>query len=104
MLAAKNGYSKVINLLMSYGAEINAQDDYGYTVSQYFSSSQCILSGINYSFPLQALSIAVQHSRQEAVLKLLQLGADKTLTTKTGKCPADLAVIIDNPQVLLVLL
>lgn len=33
MFAAKSGYSKVINLLMSYGAEINAQDNYGYTVS-----------------------------------------------------------------------
>lgn len=51
MFAAKSGYSKVINLLMSYGAEINAQDDYGYTVSHYFSSSHCILSGINYFFP-----------------------------------------------------
>lgn len=103
MLAAKSGYSKVINLLISYGAEINAQDHYGYTVSHCCSSSHCILSGITPPL-LQALSIAVQHSRQEAVLKLLQLGADKTLTTKTGKCPADLAVIIKNPQVLLVLL
>lgn len=100
MFAAKSGYSKVINLLMSYGAEINAQDDYGYTVSHYFTSSHCILSGINYPPPLQALSIAVQHGRQEAVLKLLQLGADKTLTTKTGKSPADLAIILKNPQVL----
>lgn len=33
MLAAKRGYAKVINLLMSFGAEINAQDKYGYTVS-----------------------------------------------------------------------
>lgn len=37
MLAAKSGYSKVINLLVSYGAEINAQEDYGYTV-QYTAS------------------------------------------------------------------
>lgn len=41
----------------------------------------------------------MQHGRQEAVLKLLQLGADKTLKTKTGKCPADLAVISKNTQV-----
>lgn len=50
-------------------------------------------------FPLQALSVAVQQGRQEAVLKLLQLGADKTIKTKTGKCPADLAVIVKNAQV-----
>lgn len=47
----------------------------------------------------QALSIAVQYGRVEAVLKLLQLGADKTIRTKTGKSPADLAVIFKYPQV-----
>lgn len=51
MFAAKSGFSKVINLLISYGAEINAQDHYGYTVSHYCSSSHCILSGINYPPP-----------------------------------------------------
>lgn len=32
MLAARDGYSKVINLLVSHGAEINTQDCNGYTV------------------------------------------------------------------------
>lgn len=34
MLAAKEGYSKVINLLVSYGAELDAQDVNGFTVSK----------------------------------------------------------------------
>lgn len=104
MLAAKKGYSKVINLLMSYGAEINGQDEHGYTVSHSF------VFGFFYRFTLfdlilttffilQALCLAVQQGRQEAVLKLLELGADQTLRTKTGKCPADLAMIFKNPQV-----
>lgn len=42
MLAAKSGYIKVINLLMSFGAEINAQDNYGYTVSHCISFIYCI--------------------------------------------------------------
>lgn len=50
MLAAKSGYSKVINLLMSYGAEINAQDKYGYTVSHYISLVYCVWPGLNYIF------------------------------------------------------
>ena len=32
MLAARDGYSKVINLLVSHGADINTQDCNGYTV------------------------------------------------------------------------
>lgn len=32
MLAARDGYSKVINLLVSHGTDINAQDCNGYTV------------------------------------------------------------------------
>lgn len=52
----------------------------------------------------QALSIAVQYGREEAVLKLLQLGADKTLRNKAGKSPADLAVIFKRTQVPEVLL
>lgn len=99
MLAAKSGYSKVINLLMSFGAEINAQDNYGYTVSHCISFVYCIWPGLNSFFFPQALSIAVQHGRQDVVLKLLQLGADKTIKTKTGKCPADLAAIFKNTEV-----
>jgi len=34
MLAARDGYSKVINLLVSHGAEVNVQDGNGYTVRQ----------------------------------------------------------------------
>lgn len=34
MLAAREGYSKVINLLVSHGAELHAQDDMGCTVSK----------------------------------------------------------------------
>lgn len=35
MLAARDGYCKVINLLVSHGAEINVQDSNGYTVSHF---------------------------------------------------------------------
>lgn len=39
MLAAKGGYSKIINLLVSHGAKIDIQDSNGYTVCfSYFSS------------------------------------------------------------------
>uniref|UniRef100_A0A3B3YLH8 Uncharacterized protein n=1 Tax=Poecilia mexicana TaxID=48701 RepID=A0A3B3YLH8_9TELE len=77
MLAARDGLCKVINLLVSHGAEINVQDSKGYT----------------------ALSIAVQYGKEQAVLKLLQLGADKTIRTKTGKSPADLAEMFRHTQI-----
>lgn len=35
MLAAREGYSKVINLLVSHGAELDAQDSMGFTVSKH---------------------------------------------------------------------
>lgn len=48
----------------------------------------------------QALTMAVQYGREEAVLKLLQLGADKTIKTKAGKSAAELASIYKWPQVI----
>lgn len=33
MLAAREGYTKVINLLVSHGAELDSQDSMGFTVS-----------------------------------------------------------------------
>lgn len=51
----------------------------------------------------QALTIAVQYGRDEAVLKLLQLGADKMLKTKAGKTAADLAKHFKRAQVRLFL-
>ncbi|XP_029288948.1 ankyrin repeat, SAM and basic leucine zipper domain-containing protein 1 [Cottoperca gobio] len=77
MLTARDGYIKVINLLVSHRAEIDVQDANGYT----------------------ALCVAVQYGREDAVLKLLQLGADKTIRTKTGKSPADLSVVFKHTQI-----
>lgn len=77
MLAAKVGYSKIINLLASHGAELDAQDNMGFT----------------------ALHVAVQHSQQEAVLKLLQLGADKRIKSNSGKSPVDLAASQKKTQI-----
>ncbi|XP_059420447.1 LOW QUALITY PROTEIN: ankyrin repeat, SAM and basic leucine zipper domain-containing protein 1-like [Carassius carassius] len=71
MLAARDGYCQVINLLVSHGAELNFQNDN----------------------ELTALIIAVQYGRKAAMLKLLQLGADKFIKTKTGKTAADIAKI-----------
>ncbi|KAF0040385.1 hypothetical protein F2P81_006283 [Scophthalmus maximus] len=91
MLAARDGYRKVINLLVSHGADINVQDDNGYTVGH---------SSVTYAdIFCQALSIAVQYGREESVLKLLLLGADKNIRTKVGKSPADLAMIFKHPQI-----
>lgn len=84
---------------MSYGAEINAQNNLGYTVSHDISLVYCIWPGLNYISFLQALALAVQHGTPEAVIKLLQLGADKTLKANTGKCPADLAAILEKKEV-----
>lgn len=77
MLASRDGYSKVINLLVSHGAGVNHQDFNGYT----------------------ALCYAVQYGREESVLKLLQLGADKTIKTKTGRSPLELALAFRHTQI-----
>lgn len=109
MLAARDGYSKVINLLVSHGADINVQDGKGYTVCHGFFFLS-VIAGLlsayttfcaipDASIFCQALCIAVQYGREEAVLKLLHLGADKTIRTKAGKNPADLAVMFKHPQV-----
>ncbi|XP_068572811.1 ankyrin repeat, SAM and basic leucine zipper domain-containing protein 1-like, partial [Cebidichthys violaceus] len=85
MLTARSGHSKVINLLVSHGADVDVRDVNGY-VNGY-----------------TALSVAVQYGREEAVLKLLQLGANKTLRTTAGKSPADLAVTFKHTQIVRIL-
>lgn len=47
----------------------------------------------------QALYVAVHHGQQGAVLKLLQLGADKSIKSNFGKSPADLAESLKRTQV-----
>lgn len=47
----------------------------------------------------QALITAVQYGRKSAVLKLLQLGADNFIKTKTGKTAADIAKMSSYPEV-----
>uniref|UniRef100_A0A673Z0G9 Ankyrin repeat, SAM and basic leucine zipper domain containing 1 n=1 Tax=Salmo trutta TaxID=8032 RepID=A0A673Z0G9_SALTR len=74
MLVSRDGYSQVINLLVSHGAEVNSQGENGYTV----------------------LTVAVQYGREEPVLKLLQLGADKT---KAGKIEDFGYVSSKRPQI-----
>lgn len=42
---------------------------------------------------------AVQYGHEAAVLKLLQLGADKSIKSKSGNTAADLAKTLKNLQV-----
>ncbi|XP_019750271.1 ankyrin repeat, SAM and basic leucine zipper domain-containing protein 1 isoform X2 [Hippocampus comes] len=77
MLAARANYCTVLNLLASHGANLDMQDANGYT----------------------ALSVAVHHGREKAVLKLLQLGADSSIATKAGKSPAQLALLLKHAQI-----
>ncbi|XP_043944651.1 ankyrin repeat, SAM and basic leucine zipper domain-containing protein 1 isoform X1 [Protopterus annectens] len=77
MLAAKEGYTQVITLLVAHGAEVNAQDINGYT----------------------ALTWAVYCEQKSAILKLIEFGADKTLETKDGKTPAEIARRKQNSEV-----
>lgn len=103
MLAARDGYSKVINLLVSHGADMNVQDGNGYTVCNFCFLNMSWVRSFRLWYGLydlcQALSVAVQYGREEAVLKLLQLGADKTIRTNAGKSPTDLATVFKHIQV-----
>lgn len=42
----------------------------------------------------------MQYGHKEAVLKLLQLGADRSIKTKTGKTAADMAKIFKETEVI----
>ncbi|KAM9808291.1 ankyrin repeat, SAM and basic leucine zipper domain-containing protein 1 [Neosynchiropus ocellatus] len=81
MIAARDGRTKVINILVSHGANVNLQDSKGYT----------------------ALFFAVQYNQEEAVLKLLQLGADKSTKNKLLQSPADLAEHLKHEQIFKIL-
>uniref|UniRef100_A0AAY4EM68 Ankyrin repeat, SAM and basic leucine zipper domain-containing protein 1 n=1 Tax=Denticeps clupeoides TaxID=299321 RepID=A0AAY4EM68_9TELE len=77
MMAAKEGYAQVVNLLLCHGAEVNVQDKGGFT----------------------ALLVAVQYGNIEVVLQLLKQGADKTIKTKCGLNAADLAKQFKHDQI-----
>ncbi|XP_077567407.1 ankyrin repeat, SAM and basic leucine zipper domain-containing protein 1 [Stigmatopora nigra] len=81
MLAARDNHCKVLNLLASNGAHLNMQQANGYT----------------------ALSMAVHHGRKEATLELLLLGADRTIGTKEGKSPAQLALLLKRTEIFRIL-
>ncbi|KAF3819294.1 hypothetical protein GH733_013444, partial [Mirounga leonina] len=69
MYAARDGHPQVVALLVARGAEVNIQDENGYT----------------------ALTWAARQGHKNVVLKLLELGANKMLQTKDGKTPSEIA-------------
>ncbi|XP_059834264.1 ankyrin repeat, SAM and basic leucine zipper domain-containing protein 1 isoform X2 [Hypanus sabinus] len=69
MYAARQGHTQTVILLMSHGAEVNVQDDRGYT----------------------ALIWASSQGHKSTALKLIDFGADKTLKTKYGETAAEIA-------------
>ncbi|XP_047704983.1 ankyrin repeat, SAM and basic leucine zipper domain-containing protein 1 isoform X2 [Prionailurus viverrinus] len=69
MYAARDGHPQVVALLVAHGAEVNTQDENGYT----------------------ALTWAARQGHKNVVLKLLELGANKMLQTKDGKTPSEIA-------------
>uniref|UniRef100_A0A2K6FG32 Ankyrin repeat, SAM and basic leucine zipper domain containing 1 n=1 Tax=Propithecus coquereli TaxID=379532 RepID=A0A2K6FG32_PROCO len=69
MYAARDGHPQVVALLVAHGAEVNTQDENGYT----------------------ALTWAARQGHKNVVLKLLELGANKMLQTKDGKIPSEIA-------------
>ncbi|KAM9816180.1 ankyrin repeat, SAM and basic leucine zipper domain-containing protein 1 isoform 1-T2 [Syngnathus typhle] len=97
MLAAKDNYCKVLNLLASHGADLNMQNANGYTVCDIVAVPRACVRVTTVTF--QALSVAVHHGREKAVLKLLQLGADSSIATTEGKSPAELALLLKHTQI-----
>nr|XP_020016398.1 ankyrin repeat, SAM and basic leucine zipper domain-containing protein 1 [Castor canadensis] len=69
MYAARDGHPQVVALLVAHGAEVNAQDENGYT----------------------ALTWAARQGHKHVILKLLELGANKMLQTKDGRTPSEIA-------------
>ncbi|OWK06780.1 ASZ1, partial [Cervus elaphus hippelaphus] len=69
MYAARDGRPQVAALLVARGADVNAQDENGYT----------------------ALTWAARQGHKNVVLKLLELGANKMIQTKDGKTPSEIA-------------
>ncbi|KAG8522996.1 Ankyrin repeat, SAM and basic leucine zipper domain-containing protein 1, partial [Galemys pyrenaicus] len=69
MYAARDGHPQVVALLVAHGAEVNTQDENGYT----------------------ALTWAARQGHKNVVLKLLELGANKMVQTKDGKTPSEIA-------------
>ncbi|XP_039617335.1 ankyrin repeat, SAM and basic leucine zipper domain-containing protein 1 [Polypterus senegalus] len=69
MFASRDGYIQVITLLVSHGAELDSQDQRGYT----------------------ALLYAAHYGKECAVLELLKLGANPLIKTNDGRTAADVA-------------
>ncbi|XP_059362490.1 ankyrin repeat, SAM and basic leucine zipper domain-containing protein 1 isoform X2 [Carassius carassius] len=70
MLAARDGYCQVINMLVSHGAELNFQNDNGLTISRILDSTD--LSTVNGNAP----------SKAEALYKFLNQNPDPSSACK----------------------
>ncbi|XP_052437538.1 ankyrin repeat, SAM and basic leucine zipper domain-containing protein 1 isoform X2 [Carassius gibelio] len=70
MLAARDGYCQVINMLVSHGAELNFQNDNGLTISRILDSTD--LSTVNGNAP----------SKAEALYKFLNQNTDPSSACK----------------------
>jgi len=68
--AAFFGHNKIVNLLLDYGGEINAQNKTGFT----------------------AIHHAVENNQKEIVILLIEAKADISIANKNGKKPIDTAL------------
>uniref|UniRef100_A0A671NU39 Ankyrin repeat, SAM and basic leucine zipper domain-containing protein 1 n=1 Tax=Sinocyclocheilus anshuiensis TaxID=1608454 RepID=A0A671NU39_9TELE len=105
--ATEEMISRCVALLLSRNADPNLINKVVFTCILSYSLSVCIYyyiicvltSHFNIILIEQALIIAVQYGREVAVLKLLQLGADKFIKTKMGKMAADMAKMSSYPEI-----
>jgi ankyrin repeat protein len=92
----------MVDLLLEYGASVDARDSHGWTalmwaswsgmpsvVAELLENDASITISGNQGFT--PLALAAMRGRYEVVKLLLEKGADRTVKTKTGKTPLELA-------------
>jgi len=102
-IAAGNGHTDVVRILIEHGANKDAADDYGQTalmcatakglvaVVEYLLEQGCDMDLVRYD-GWTALHFAAAHDRLQVAHLLLRFGAKLDVRDNRGETPADLAI------------
>lgn len=112
-LAAKLGYTDVMQILIDAGADVDKADEFGYTPlleAVYHERIECVRLLLKHGANADGaaniipLHIAAERGHADCMIALLQAGANANKTDEAHRSPLHLAVFFEHPECIDILL